>query len=158
MGNYSTISALTYLQAAENGTFGPDGKGSSVFEVSRRRPDGKHRWARFCWRSLWPAYWRSPWYAATACIEEGGSDMKKHTTKLLTILLALAMLLPVTAQAAPTGGWTDEAEQAYQTVTQLVVQRVTESKDYLATATQEENAKNRLRPVDLRRRRAGRLL
>lgn len=30
--------------------------------------------------------------------------MKKHTTKLLTILLALAMLLPVTAQAAPTGG------------------------------------------------------
>ena len=33
MGNYSTISALTYLQAAENGTFGPDGKGSSVFEV-----------------------------------------------------------------------------------------------------------------------------
>lgn len=68
--------------------------------------------------------------------------MKKHTTKLLTILLALAMLLPVTAQAAPTGGWTDEAEQAYQTVTQLVVQRVTESKDYLATATQEENAKN----------------
>lgn len=68
--------------------------------------------------------------------------MKKHTTKLLTILLALAMLLPVTAQAAPTGGWTDEAEQAYQTVTQLVVQRVAESKDYLATATQEENAKN----------------
>ena len=68
--------------------------------------------------------------------------MKKHTTKLLTILLALAMLLPVTAQAAPTGGWTDEAEQAYQTVTQLVIQRVTESKDYLAAATQEENAKN----------------
>lgn len=33
MGNYSTISALTYLQAAENGTFGPDGKGSSVFEI-----------------------------------------------------------------------------------------------------------------------------
>ncbi|MEF2659253.1 MAG: prenyltransferase/squalene oxidase repeat-containing protein, partial [Dysosmobacter sp.] len=33
MGNYSTISALTYLQATENGTFGPDGKGSSVFEV-----------------------------------------------------------------------------------------------------------------------------
>ena len=39
-------------------------------------------------------------------------------------------------------GWTDEAEQAYQTVTQLVIQRVTESKDYLAAATQEENAKN----------------
>ena len=67
--------------------------------------------------------------------------MKKHTTKLLTILLALAMLLPVTAQAAPTDGWTDEAEQAYQTVTELVVQRVSESKDYLAAATQEENAK-----------------
>lgn len=29
----STVSALTYLQAAENGKFGPDGKGSSVFEV-----------------------------------------------------------------------------------------------------------------------------
>lgn len=28
-----TLSALTYLQAAEDGTFGPDGKGSSVFEV-----------------------------------------------------------------------------------------------------------------------------
>ena len=67
--------------------------------------------------------------------------MRKHTTKLLTALLAIVMLLPVTAQAAPTDGWTDEAEQAYQTVTQLVIQRVTESKDYLATATQEENAK-----------------
>lgn len=67
--------------------------------------------------------------------------MRKHITKLLTALLAIVMLLPVTAQAAPTDGWTDEAEQAYQTVTELVVQRVTESKDYLATATQEENAK-----------------
>ena len=67
--------------------------------------------------------------------------MRKHITKLLTALLAIVMLLPVTAQAAPTDGWTDEAEQAYQTVTQLVIQRVTESKDYLATATQEENAK-----------------
>ena len=67
--------------------------------------------------------------------------MKKHMAKLLAALLALAMLLPVTAQAAPTDGWTDEAEQAYQTVTQLVIQRVSESKDYLATATQEENAK-----------------
>ena len=67
--------------------------------------------------------------------------MKKHITKLLTALLALAMLLPATAQAAPAEGWTDEAEQAYKTVTQLVIQRVTESKDYLATATQEENAK-----------------
>ena len=67
--------------------------------------------------------------------------MRKHITRILTTLLALAMLLPATAQAAPVDGWTDEAEQAYQTVTQLVVQRVTESKDYLATATQEENAK-----------------
>ncbi len=67
--------------------------------------------------------------------------MKKHFTRILTTLLALAMLLPVTAQAAPADGWTDEAEQAYQTVTKLVIQRVTESKDYLATATQEENAK-----------------
>ena len=67
--------------------------------------------------------------------------MRKHITRLLTTLLALVMLLPIVAQAAPTDGWTDEAEQAYQTVTQLVIQRVTESKDYLATATQEENAK-----------------
>ena len=67
--------------------------------------------------------------------------MRKHITRLLTTLLAIVMLLPVTAQAAPTDGWTDEAEQAYQTVTELVVQRVSESKDYLAAATQEENAK-----------------
>lgn len=67
--------------------------------------------------------------------------MRKHITKLLTALLAIVMLLPVTAQAAPTDGLTDEAEQAYQTVTELVVQRVSESKDYLAAATQEENAK-----------------
>lgn len=67
--------------------------------------------------------------------------MRKHITRLLTTLLAIVMLLPVTAQAAPIDGWTDEAEQAYQTVTQLVIQRVSESKDYLATATQEENAK-----------------
>lgn len=67
--------------------------------------------------------------------------MRKHITRLLTTLLAIVMLLPVTAQAVPIDGWTDEAEQAYQTVTQLVIQRVTESKDYLATATQEENAK-----------------
>ena len=67
--------------------------------------------------------------------------MRKHITKLLTVLLAIVMLLPVTAQAAPADGWVDEAEQAYQTVTELVVQRVSESKDYLATATQEENAK-----------------
>ena len=67
--------------------------------------------------------------------------MRKHITRLLTTLLALVMLLPIVAQAAPTDGWTDKAEQAYQTVTELVIQRVTESKDYLATATQEENAK-----------------
>ena len=68
--------------------------------------------------------------------------MRKHITRSLTALLALAMLLPIVVQAAPMDGWTDEAEQAYQTVTELVIQRVTESKDYLATATQEENAKN----------------
>lgn len=67
--------------------------------------------------------------------------MRKHFTRLLTTLLALVILLPIVAQAAPTDGWTDEAEQAYQTVTELVVQRVSESKDYLAAATQEENAK-----------------
>ena len=67
--------------------------------------------------------------------------MRRHITRLLTTLLAIVMLLPMTAQATPVDGWTDETEQAYQTVTQLVIQRVTESKDYLATATQEENAK-----------------
>lgn len=67
--------------------------------------------------------------------------MRKHITRLLTTLLAIIMLLPVTAQATPTDGWTDEAEQAYQTVTKLVIQRVSESKDYLATTTQEKNAK-----------------
>lgn len=67
--------------------------------------------------------------------------MRRHITRLLTTLLAIVMLLPMTAQATPVDGWTDETEQAYQTVTQLVIQRVTESKDYLATATQEENTK-----------------
>ena len=67
--------------------------------------------------------------------------MKKHFIRILTALLAIVMLLPVTAQAAPADGWTGEVEQAYQTVTQLVIQRVSESKDYLAAATQEENAK-----------------
>ena len=33
MGITSTVSALTYIQAAENGKFGPDGKGNSVFEI-----------------------------------------------------------------------------------------------------------------------------
>lgn len=67
--------------------------------------------------------------------------MRKHFTRILTTLLSLAMLLPIVVQAAPADGWTDEAEQAYKTVTELVIQRVTESKDYLATATQEENTK-----------------
>lgn len=67
--------------------------------------------------------------------------MKKHITRLLTTLLALVMLLPAVVQATPVNGWTDEAEQAYQTVTELVIQRVSGSKDYLSTATQEENAK-----------------
>lgn len=67
--------------------------------------------------------------------------MRKHFTRILTTLLAIVMLLPATVQAAPADGWTDEAEQAYKTVTELVVQRVSESKDYLATATQEENTK-----------------
>lgn len=67
--------------------------------------------------------------------------MRKHITRLLTALLTLVMLLPIVVQATPADGWTDEAEQAYQTVTKLVIQRVTESKDYLATATQEENTK-----------------
>lgn len=67
--------------------------------------------------------------------------MRKHITRLLTTLLALVMFLPIVVQATPADGWTDEAEQAYQTVTKLVIQRVTESKDYLATATQEENTK-----------------
>ena len=67
--------------------------------------------------------------------------MEKHMTKLLATLLAAIMLLPATVQAAPADGWTDEAEQAYKTVTELVVQRVTESRDYLSTARQETNAK-----------------
>ena len=49
--------------------------------------------------------------------------MRKHITRLLTALLTLVILLPIVAQAAPTDGWTDEAEQAYQTVTQLVIRR-----------------------------------
>lgn len=42
--------------------------------------------------------------------------MRKHITRLLTTLLALVMLLPIVVQATPVDGWTDEAEQAYQTV------------------------------------------
>lgn len=68
--------------------------------------------------------------------------MKRQLTRLLTALLAVILLLPVTAQAAPAwDGWTAELEAAYQTVSGLVADSVSESKDYLATATQEENAK-----------------
>ena len=65
--------------------------------------------------------------------------MKKHMTKLLTALLALVMLLPVTAQATPEDGWTNEAEQAYQTVTQLVIQQVEESRDNRRFSVQQRN-------------------
>ena len=68
--------------------------------------------------------------------------MKRQLTRLLTALLAVILLLPVTAQAAPAwDGWTAELEAAYQTVSGLVADSVSESKNYLATATQEENAK-----------------
>lgn len=67
--------------------------------------------------------------------------MKKHSTKLMAVLLAAVMLLPLTVQAVPAEGWTAEAEQVYQTVTELVVQQVSERKDYIAAATQAENAK-----------------
>ena len=43
--------------------------------------------------------------------------MKEHITKLFTALLPIVMLLTVTAQASPMDGWTDDAEQAYKTVT-----------------------------------------
>lgn len=68
--------------------------------------------------------------------------MKRQLTRLLTALLAVILLLPVTAQAAPAwDGWTAELEAAYQTVSGLVVSSVSESKDYLSTARQETNAK-----------------
>lgn len=68
--------------------------------------------------------------------------MKRQLTRLLTALLAVILLLPVTAQAAPAwDGWTAEMEDAYQTVSGLVVSSVSESKDYLSTARQETNAK-----------------
>ena len=68
--------------------------------------------------------------------------MEKHITKLQTSLLALVMLLPVTAQAAPAGGWTDKAEQAYRTAAEITIQSIVAHKDYLATDVQEENTKN----------------
>ena len=59
--------------------------------------------------------------------------MRKHITRLLTTLLALVMLLPIVAQAAPTDGWTDEAEQAYtaETLTALAPYA---DKEYVAKA------------------------
>ena len=65
--------------------------------------------------------------------------MKKHMAKLLAALLALAMLLPVTAQAAPSDGWTDEAEQAYQTVTEKTIQQVEESRNDRPLSVQQRN-------------------
>ena len=65
--------------------------------------------------------------------------MKKHMTKLLAALLALAMLLPVTAQAAPSDGWTDEAEQAYRTVTEKTIQQVEESRNDRPLSVQQRN-------------------
>lgn len=65
--------------------------------------------------------------------------MKKHMAKLLAALLALAMLLPVTAQAAPSDGWTDEAEQAYRTVTEKTIQQVEESRNDRPLSVQQRN-------------------
>lgn len=68
--------------------------------------------------------------------------MKRQLTRLLTAVLAVILLLPVAAQAAPAwDGWTAELEAAYQTVSGLVADSVSESKDYLSTARQETNAK-----------------
>ena len=59
--------------------------------------------------------------------------MKRQLTRLLTALLAVILLLPVTAQAAPAwDGWTAELEAAYQTVSGLVADSVSESRDYLS--------------------------
>ena len=67
--------------------------------------------------------------------------MRRHITRLLTTLLAIVMLLPMTAQATPVDGWTAELEAAYQTVSGLVADSVSESRDYLSAARQETNAK-----------------
>ena len=68
--------------------------------------------------------------------------MKRQLTRLLTALLAVILLLPVTAQAAPAwDGWTAELETAYQTVSGLVADSVSESRDYLSAARQATNAK-----------------
>ena len=68
--------------------------------------------------------------------------MKRQLTRLLTALLAVILLLPVTAQAAPAwDGWTAELEAAYQTVSGRGADSVSESRDYLSAARQETNAK-----------------
>lgn len=68
--------------------------------------------------------------------------MKRQLTRLLTAVLAVILLLPVTAQAAPAwDGWTAELEAAYQTVSGLAADSVSESRDYLSAARQETNAK-----------------
>ena len=68
--------------------------------------------------------------------------MKRQLTRLLTALLAVILLLPVTAQAVPAwDGWTAELEAAYQTVSGLVADSVSESRDYLSAARQETNTK-----------------
>ncbi len=67
--------------------------------------------------------------------------MRKHFTRILTTLLAIVMLLPTIVQATPVDGWTDEAEQAYQTAAEITIQSIAAHKDYLATDVQEENTK-----------------
>mgnify|MGYP000840578750 CR=1 FL=1 len=68
--------------------------------------------------------------------------MRKRITALLLAFVMTASLLPVTAQAAPAwDGWTAELEAAYQTVSGLVADSVSESRDYLSAARQETNAK-----------------
>ena len=67
--------------------------------------------------------------------------MRKHFIRVLTTLLAIVMFLPVTAQAVPADGWTDGAEQAYQTLTEKAIQQVEESRDYLSLPIQQRNAR-----------------
>lgn len=66
--------------------------------------------------------------------------MRKQIKRIITVLLTAILLLPTAAQAVPKG-WTDEVNAAYQTVTKLVIREVSDSRDYLSTATQSENAK-----------------
>ena len=67
--------------------------------------------------------------------------MRKHFIRVLTTLLAIVMFLPVTAQAVPADGWTDGAEQAYQTLTEKAIQQVEERRDYLSLPIQQRNAR-----------------